>query len=281
MLNYLEIVMKQIVTNLIGTLLLLGCPVVQTAFAQSQLIDSSPHFGEPGWEISVGAGLFSASDNFNIFKREDDDFRDGLFIAVEGSYIGESFYFKANELEGLILGYTLVQNQNWAIDALLSPRFIGPIDNDLLDSLDERDPDLHAGVRYSIYLDDSLIRLDLSRDIANTHNGHTISASYDKEWQVKNWLITGTVSAAYISKEVTDYYYGVDNAESTSQFPTYRANGALVSTLAVGAEYPLNENWTFNANLLYTSLDDEIRDSPVTINDNVISKVSSSLRYHF
>ncbi len=273
--------MKQIVTLFTGTLFLLGFAGTQITSADSRLIDNSPHFGEPGWEVSVGAGLFSASDNIDIYKRNDDDYEDGFFIPVDASYIGENFYFRANELEGLLLGYTLIQNQSWAIDALLSPRFIGPIDNDLLDNLDDRDPDLHAGVRYSLYLEDSLVRLDISRDIAGTHDGHTISASYDREWQVKNWLITGTVSAAYISEDVTDYYYGVDNSESTSQFPVYRAEGALITNLAIGAEYPINENWTFNANLLYTLLGDEISESPVTIEDNELSNISTSLRYHF
>lgn len=273
--------MRLIVTFITGAFLLLGLPIMHTALAQSQLIDSSPHFGEPGWEVSLGAGLFSASDNINIYKRDDDDYEEGFFVPVDASYIGESFYFKANELEGLLLGYTLLQNQNWALDALISPRFLGPIDNDLLDDLDDRDPDLHAGVRYSVYFDDSLIRLDISKDIANTHDGHAISASYDKEWQLKNWLITGTASAAYISEEVTDYYYGVDNGESTTQFPVYRAKGALITIFAIGAEYPINENWTFNANLLYTLLDDEIKDSPISIDDNELSEVSTSLRYHF
>ncbi len=273
--------MKPLLPIITGALLLLGLAVTQSTFAQSKLIDNSPHFGEQGWEVSVGAGLISASDNIDIYKRDNDDYEEGFYVPLDASYIGESFYFKANELEGLILGYTLMQNQAWALDALLSPRFIGPIDNDLLDDLDERDPDLHAGVRYSLYFDDSLIRLDISKDIANTHDGHTVSASYVKEWQLKNWLVSGTASTAYVSEKVTNYYYGVNASEATSQFPVYNAEDTFITSLSINAEYPLDESWTFNANLLYVFLGDEIKDSPVTIDDNDLSAVSTSLRYHF
>jgi outer membrane protein len=273
--------MKQLATILTTSLITLSFALTQNASANSKLVDDSPHFGETGWEASVGAGFFGASDNLTIYKRDDDDYKDGIFIPIDASYIGEQFYFKAEVREGLILGYTLIRNQNWAIDALLSPRFLGTIDNDLLEDLDDRDPDLHLGLRYSSYFDDSLIRLDVSQDISDRDNGFTIGASYDKEWQLKNWIVTGTVTITYISEDVTDYYYGVDNDEATNQFPVYRGDASLISAVAIDAEYPLAENWTFNANLAYFMLGDEIKDSPITIDEDSISIVSSSLRYHF
>ena len=257
------------------------CIAPSGAFAESNLIDNSPHFGETGWEVSLGVGLFSASDNLTVYKRDDDDFKDGVFVPLNASYIGEHFYFTAEEREGLILGYTLIQNQNWAIDALLSPRFPGTIDNDLLEDLDDRDPDLHLGLRYSAYFDDSLIRFDVSRDVSGRDNGFTVGASYDREWQLKNWIVTGTAAMTYISEDVTDYYFGVDSNEASTKFPIYRADSTLISALALDAEYPLNEDWTFNANLALIILGSEIEESPISIDEKHISVASTSLRYHF
>jgi len=266
---------------LTSSVLILGASM--SVVADSRLIDNSPHFGEVGWEVSLGVGVFSATDNTNIYKRDDDEFENGIFIPLDASYIGERFYFKTDEFEGLLLGYTLTQDQNWAIDAVLSPRFIGPADNDLLEDadLDDRDPDLHAGLRYSLYFNDSLIRLDVSKDIANTHDGYILSASYDKEWQLRNWVVTGTAAVAYISEDMTDYYVGVDSDEATSKFPVYQAEGAVLTGLSLGAEYPINEDWTFNTLLSYLVLDDEIEDSPITNDDGEIAAISTSVRYHF
>ena len=273
--------MKSISILLATSVLALGYSI--TAAADSQLIDNSPHFGETGWEVSLGAGIFSATDNINLYKRDDDDLENGFFVPLEATYIGERFYFKADEVQGLVLGYTLTQDQNWAIDAVLSPRFAGPIDNDLLEDadLDDRDPDLHAGIRYSMYFDDSLIRLDASRDISGTHDGYILSAAYDHEWQIRNWLVTGTASVDYISKDMTDYYVGVDRDEATGQFPVYQAEGAVITGIALDAEYPLNENWTFNTVLGYLILGDEIEDSPITNDDGKLAMISTSVRYHF
>ncbi len=273
--------MKSLSILLAASTLALGYSM--TASADSRLVDNSPHFGETGWEVSVGAGLFSATDNISLYKRDDDDQESGFFVPIEASYIGERFYFKAGQFEGLVLGYTLTQDQNWAIDAVLSPRFAGPVDNELLEDadLDDRDPDLHAGLRYSLYFDDSLIRLDVSRDIANTHDGYILSATYDKEWQIRNWLVTGTAAIAYISEDMTDYYAGVDSDEATSKFTVYQAEGAIITGLSLDAEYPINEDWTFNTQLSYLVLDDEIEDSPITNDDGEIAAISSSVRYHF
>jgi len=273
--------MKSFSTLLATSVLALGYSL--TATADSQLVENSPHFGETGWEVSIGAGIFSASDNTNLYKRDDDDLENGFFIPLEASYIGERFYFKADEVEGLVLGYTLTQDQNWAIDAVLSPRFTGPIDNDLLEDadLDDRDPDLHAGLRYSRYFNHSLIRLDASRDISGRHDGYILSAAYDHEWQIRNWLVTGTASVAYISEDMTDYYAGVDRDEATSQFPVYQADSAFITGFALDAEYPLNEDWTFNTLLGYFILDDEIEDSPITNDVGELAMIFTSVRYHF
>jgi len=270
------------ITKILGSsLLTFSYALTASASADSNLVDNSPHFGETGWEVSLGAGLFSASDNLTVYKRDDDDFEEGVFVPLNASYIGEHFYFTAEEREGLILGYTLVQNQNWALDALLSPRFPGTIDNDLLEDLDDRDPDLHLGLRYSAYFDDSLIRLDVSQDISDRDNGFTIGASYDREWQLKNWIVTGTAALTYISEDVSDYYFGVDSDEASTKFPVYRADSTLISALALDVEYPLSEDWTFNANLALIILGNEIENSPISIDENKISVASTSLRYHF
>ena len=273
--------MKLFSALLTTSVLALG--VTGPASAESQLVENSPHFGETGWEVSVGVGLFSATDNTNLYKRDDDDFESGIFIPVEASYIGENFYFKAGEFDGLLLGYTLTQDQNWALDAVLSPRFVGPIDNDLLEDadLDERDPDLHAGLRYSLYFDRSLVRVDVSRDISGAHDGYIIGAAFDREWQLRNWMLTGTAAVAYVSEDMTDYYFGVDNDEATTRFPVYRAKGAVITALVLDAEYPLNEDWTFNTALAILAVDEELEESPISNDDGEIAMVSTSVRYHF
>ena len=251
----------------------------QASMADSTITHDNPHFGDKGWEVSVGIGVLSATDT--IYQRDDDDYEKGIHIPLNLTWYGERFHFTADEEEGLLLGYTLARNNNWAIDGILSPRGAGPFDNDLLEDLDDRDIDFHAGVRYTQYGDDNVIKLEASNDISNTHDGFILSASYEQEWQIKNWIITSAAGIGYVSEDMIDYYFGVDSSEATAEFSQYEAEETTITTLSVKAEYPVNENWVFNTQLTHALLGDEITDSSITTNDDSLSVFTTAMVYQF
>ncbi len=147
--------------------------------------------------------------------------------------------------------------------------------------MNKRDIDLHAGIRYTQYLDDSLYKIEVSNDISGAHSGSIFSATYEKEWQQKNWIITGLVSAIYVSEKMADYYFGVSSSEATAEYPVHKVDANLLLGLGAKAEYPINENWVFKAAVSHLISDGEVSDSPITLDENNISTVSATMTYHF
>lgn len=270
--------MKHIKPYIAASCLLLGGAIHHSSQAESA-ITKNPHFGDKGWDISLGLGVFSASDS--LYQRDDDDNQKGVFIPLELTFYGDNFHFTLDENEGLLLGYTVMKNEDWAIDAILSPRFVGPEDNDLLDHLDDRDPDLHAGLRYTFYHNKNRLQLEVSQDISDTHDGYILSASYEKEWQARNWLFTGGITAAYISEKMTDYYFNVSDAEATVQFPAYNADDTTLAVVEIRAEYPINEHWVFNTHLAVLKFGEEVLDSPISSDKSSLSVITTDISYHF
>lgn len=268
--------MKKTTLAIYSTLLLATSPLI---FADSQLATQNPHFGEKGWDVEAVVGLVSVSDL--IYKSEDDD-KNSLLLGINATYYGEDFYFVADDDEGLLLGYNLNKSDQSALDVILAPRFSGfDPEDDLLKDLDERKTDLHAGLRYTQYMGDSVYKFEVSKDISDRHDGFILGALYEKEWQHKNWLITGGASAAYISEKMTDYYFGVDADEATTTFTTHNAEETVLIGLSLKAEYPINENWVASGTINHLMSDGNVADSPITEDNDHITAVSAAIKYHF
>ena len=248
--------------------------------AQSEIKTDSPHFGEKGWDFELGIGALTFSDS--IYKDDDVDGNSGVLPLINISYFDDNFHFILDREDGLLLGYTVYRQKDWAADIILSPRFEGPEDdNDTLDFLDERDPDLHAGLRWSFYGTDSRLKLEASKDISGAHNGYIVSTEYQQEWQVRNWLLTGRAGISYLSAKGVDYYLGVNSSEATVEFPSYEADAEFIYGVGIKAEYPINENWVFEATAGTGYLGSEITNSPISSGENQITGATIGAIYHF
>ncbi|MEM7563203.1 MAG: MipA/OmpV family protein, partial [Pseudomonadota bacterium] len=181
------------------TSLVFAASMAMSNLQASDINIDNPHFGERGWDVQLGIGVFST--NTAVFEYEEDDFEKGAYIPLEATWYGERFYFVTSQREGLLVGYNLTKNDVWALDAIAGPRSGGPDIDDLQDEfsgLEERDVDFHAGLRYSRYGENEVLRLEVTRDLSDTHDGYFAFGSYKREWQVKNWLVTGRVGVGYM-----------------------------------------------------------------------------------
>ncbi|MEM6988159.1 MAG: MipA/OmpV family protein, partial [Pseudomonadota bacterium] len=98
--------------------------------------------------------------------------------------------------------------------------------------------------------------------------------------QLRNWVVGAKLGAAFLSGKTSDYYFGVAPGEATTQLPAYNADASAAYSLALRAEYPMSERWTFEAQTSTTRFSDEIDDSPIT-QDNLISVATLGFKYNF
>lgn len=249
------------------------------AWAQdSKLRSSGVHYGEDGWDLSLGLGASIGEGNLYLGHDASDT---ELEILGGATYRNGRFFFAADDNNGLQVGYSLIQQQNWTIDAVFGPVFGASFDdNDQLKHLDDRDIDGHLGARYSWYGEHNRVSFGIGQDVIDAHDGWAASAEYRHEWQLKNWLLTGHAGVAHVSDKMVNHIVGVSNSEATAAIPAFNAEAGNVGWLGLKTEYPVNEKWVFESTLYTLTLSDEFSDSPIT-EDDTTSRLSVGMKYQF
>jgi MipA family protein len=247
----------------------------------SELRTGSPHFVEDGWDVQLGAGLVSSSGE--LYRGMKDEH--GLTGLLDIGYSNGNFYFIANEEDGILLGYSLLRDENWVLDAVLGPKFgMDFTDSDEFDGqlrhLGNREVDGHFGARFTWYGDANRVSMSLTRDVTGVHDGYLATADYQQEWQLRNWLVTGRAGLALFSAKMTNYMAGVSASEATSAFPQFKADPGQAVFFDVIADYPVNENWIFEAKLTLIKISSEFTESPIA-GDDTLTVLTTGLKYQF
>lgn len=247
----------------------------------SVLRSESPHFTENGWDVRLGAGLTSSSGE--LYRGMKDE--NGLALLLDASYTHGDFYFVANEEEGLLLGYSLIRDDNWVADVVFGPKFgVDFDDSDMFDGqlsgLDNRDVDGHLGGRFSWYGDTNRVSISLTRDVTGAHDGYLATADYQQEWQARNWLINGRGGLLLASSKMSNHMVGVSASEATAEIPEFEAKAASAMFLELMAEYPLNENWIFETKATLIKFSSELKASPIAKEDTY-TVFTTGVKYQF
>ncbi len=260
-----------------GLLALSGVSLAQDSMLRSE----SPHFIEDGWDVRLGAGLITSSGELYRGMKEEN----GLTILLDASYTNGDFYAIANEEEGLLLGYSLVRDDNWVVDAVFGPKFEMDFnDGDMFDGqlshLDKRDVDGQLGARFTWYGDTNRLSISLTGDVTGVHDGFLGTVDYQQEWQARNWLLTGRAGLALFSDKMANHMVGVSAHEATASMPRFEAKASQAVYLELMAEYPVNENWIFETKAAIAQFGSELADSPIT-RDDTYSVVTTGFKYQF
>lgn len=252
------------------------------SFAQDSVLRSeSPHFIEDGWDFRAAIGLRGTKGEFYRGMKD----LDGLILNLEASYTSGNFYAIANEDDGLLLGYSLLRDENWVVDAVFGPKFgVNFDDRDEFDGqlrdLDNRNEDGHLGGRFTWYGDSNRVSISVTRDVVGVHGGYLASIDYQQEWQLRNWLFTGRSGFSACTDKMTNHIAGVSDSEATATFPQYKAGAGQAVLLELTAEYPVNENWVFETKATITQYSKAFKDSPI-INDDTLSVITTGFKYQF
>lgn len=229
------------------------------------------------FQVGAVAGYF---DNPHaVTQRQFDDAFLDLDISGEARY--KRFFVEASQgtQDGLSLGYTIWNNQDWSVDFIGASMvgFIEDIYGDDSGGFDEASRNkrieeretfyMGTGVRVTRYLEEYVIQYRLVKDTYKDH-GVTSTLRVGRGWQIKNWNISSILSAKYSSQETNDYFFGVTEREATNKYPAFEADEGMSYSLMVSATKPLSERWVMRAFVGYAWLCDGISDSPVLEADN-------------
>ncbi len=288
--------MKMLLKQFILTCVAIGLYVANVHAAD---IKRGVRTGSGGVDNSDGGYFeFGVDLNLRVF-RERAFFGAGVVLAGDYRYRGLFFEalspsaeLPAGPFGGISIGYTLWNNDQWAVDVLgvnATSRLATGGRNDIENSPDplrenailgRRSFYNGAGVRFTGYFGNIIFQYRL---VTDTHggNGITSSARLGYSRQVRNWNYHGVISANYTSQETGQYWYGISEEEASMRLEAYDVNSSTVNYSAeIGAAYPVRENVVFRSTMHYTEFEDAIARSPIQDSDFIYSW-SNSLSYVF
>lgn len=168
-------------------------------------------------------------------------------------WMGPQFSYRFAELEGI------------EFRAHAQFRFDGfDADEDpLFDGMEDRDGalDIGLGMRYQTQV--GTLGMTLLHDVTSTHEGHEISAEYSYPIRYQAHMFTPFVSAAYLSNDLVDYYFGVRSNEVRDNRGFYQGDSTVNVRVGVNSLWEVAERQQVIANLSYTAYGTEIKNSPL------------------
>ncbi len=147
--------------------------------------------------------------------------------------------------------------------------------------LDKRRMAALAGIDYSFYWRGTVFGAQWLQDVSNVHGGQEVRLGVDHRWQLGASRLGMAAGAVWQSREVIDYYYGVDPHEVVSDRDfTYSPGSAWTPYVRFDWQQPLTPHWSLQATLHHKWLDTTITRSPIVDGKGSTSVFVGGV-YHF
>lgn len=249
------------------------------AFAQQRAQEAAPNESDDRWTIGLGV---AAQDS----PYAGEGTRTTPFPSV--GYEGKRWFFR-----GVQGGFHLVNRDGFQVDALLSGRFDGYDIKDLgrkelaengVDAslLEDRKHGLDAGVGLSWTGSYGQLRVNALADVTDTSGGFEASADYKYFIQAGKWTLMPGAGVRWMSKDLTQYYYGTWDKEVAKGVVRYTPDAAVVPNVSFAFARPIGERWKLYGGVEYKLLPKELTDSPLLEKDtDGVASVAVGMSYSF
>lgn len=137
-----------------------------------------------------------------------------------------------------------------------------------------------AGLEYMYSRERFALHLQALNEFTGLHGGHElrIAGIFPWSWAEQRWALTLGVN--YQSREVLNYYYGLEEGETDSGAVYSPVSGGLTKMVRLDWQKPLSERWSLRALVQYKLFAGEIASSPLAASDNSTAIFFGGV-YHF
>ena len=275
-------------------LFLLICAGSAASFSSAtEPLPVSPH-----WQFALGLGYGVRTnpvmDNGDI----------PLLVLPFISYQNGNFF-----LQNLDLGYEFFESENQQLSLLLTPSYdqvffhrwdignfvadtgftnasvsYGPELQQKSVSIDknklhERRMAALGGIEYTAQADTLEIQIQALHELTGYYDGDELRVAFSKNIDFDRSQVKLTLGANWQSNKTLDYFYGLDNT-AAKPAAAYKPDAGLSGLIRMDWNYQLDEHWSLHFFASYRYLSDEITQSPLITNNNVVTAFAGGV-YHF
>ena len=248
---------------------------------------------ENRWEFGVALGVGYIS---TPIAQEDDTV---LPIIPRFSYYGEKFF-----IDNFTMGYSLFESDTQRLD------LIGEFNQDFLHfetasdiqkafasftrlsgqvviidvgeyELKPRHATYLVGPSYSYRGENWYFKVKYGIDSFNVNKGAEGSLEFGQNFSVNDWNFEHSIGASWKSKEIVEYYYGLDREEAPAIIAMYEPSDSATNPFyRLNTQYQINKDWRFLLSYKTEKLDEVIVDSNI-VNEESVDSVFIGVGYDF
>ena len=193
-------------------------------------------------------------------------------------YDGKHLFLDVNRV-----GVKLLDEPSQRVDVLLERRLEGfPITKvpASLAGMAMRDSSVDVGVSYSIHQPWGQLKAELLHDVNSTHQGTEARLAYAKDWRSGAWTWRPSLSVAWRSANLNNYYYGVRANEATATRAAYEPGAGLEARVGLQTTYALSRHWSLLSGVSATVLSRDVSHSPI-VQHRILPSVYVGAIYDF
>ncbi len=191
-------------------------------------------------------------------------------------YSGEKFF-----IDGTRVGFHLLNSEDWLISTYAAYRFGGfnEEDSSELDGMDRNDG-VDGRLAVTRRTDFGRFTLDLGADISNTSEGWDVQVRWGEVFKKGNFRYRPWIGFGYEDQDLTNYYFGVNDDETTPDRAAYVADSASEWSYGLDLSYLLGQHHYLGMNIEYSGLDTTKINSPI-VEEGGVFQGFFSYRYEF
>ena len=149
-----------------------------------------------------------------------------------------------------------------------------------IDDIASRKWAINAGIRGHYFFSNSEWQLAFKQDVSNVHKGQQVGLQYSHRWLWQMFQFTLRTGADWKSARVNDYYYGVSKRDTEFTELYFNGKSGWQTYISINAKRPINENWSWLANMSYRRFPNSLIRSPL-IEENNIRNIFLGAAYRF
>ena len=231
--------------------------ILSAHFAAAQEVAEIPFFHAPNGTAALGGGLRFGQNPYRAADNEDQRQFDLVPL-----YLYNGRWLFARGTSG---GVHVFNNDSFEFNLYTRYRFqkLDPDSNEYYEGLEERRQSLDAGIELGLTRPWGELKASWVTDTLDRHNGEEVRLSYRYRFDSGPWSFSPFLAWTWQDDNLTDYYFGVSEAEARPDRPAFSAGESQWLSFGVNTSWQLTERIVFFGNLAFAGTETEVINSPL------------------
>lgn len=165
------------------------------------------------------------------------------------------------------LGFRMIRG-HWTVGGVGRIQTLGFDESDELSGVNQRKWAIEVAPEIAYRRFPVKVKLKPYFELTDRHEGVVSQLEFSYPIQGDWGYITPAIEFEAMSDDYTGYYFGVTSAETSGGINAYEPDDALNTHLKVSWGYYLSDHWILSGRAVWKTLDDSIKDSPLTKDDD-------------